>query len=157
MDKGNTRNSDPNDIADELHRISFHNESEAQAHVYFNIMDSPKQDAETVFGTPEAELREELENSETIFEKAEKTIEISRSDKMPPSKKEKALADDGLLGEDEAEAYVHYGRLDDSNLVEELGKPVSRIEQEKERAEKIIEKAYELTEFRGEYKGFQVA
>jgi hypothetical protein len=114
MDKGNVRNSDPNDIADELHQISYHDESQAQAYVYFKIMGPSKQDAETVFGTPEAKLKEELESAETVFEKAEKTIEISRSDKMPPSKKEEALADGCLLGEDEAEAHVHYGRLDDT-------------------------------------------
>jgi len=65
-------------------------------------------------------------------------IRYATIDSQPQIKEE--LADESLLGEDKAEAHVHYGRLDDSRLVEELGKPMSRIEPAKERADKIIEK-----------------
>lgn len=156
MDKGNGRNSDPNDIADELFQISLHDEREAKAYIYFVIMDPPKQDAETVFGIPEDELRKELENAETKFEKADETISVLQDDKTS-GKKAAELANVGLLSEDEAKACIHSDRLDDSALVDFLNKPMSRIEQDKERAQEKIDRAYQLMDFRDEYKGFQIA
>ncbi|WP_137290656.1 hypothetical protein [Natronorubrum halophilum] len=75
MVKGNVRNSDPKDIADELFHIGLHGEDEAKAYVYFFITDPPKQDAETVFNTPE----EELEKAEALFSRAKKTIKVSNN------------------------------------------------------------------------------
>ncbi|ELZ12033.1 hypothetical protein C478_10543 [Natrinema thermotolerans DSM 11552] len=156
MDKGNVRNSDPNDIADELAQIGLHTEREAKAHVYFSIMDPPKQDAETVFGIPEAELNEELENAEAKFTVADMTIDVL-NDERTSGKKVTMFANVGLLSEDEAKAYVHSDRLDDSNLMEYLGESMSRIEQRNERAQEKIKRAYRLTDFRDEYKGVQIS
>ncbi|TYL40178.1 hypothetical protein CV102_00935 [Natronococcus pandeyae] len=155
MKRENVHNSDPTDIADELVQIGFHSEREANAFVYFVIMDPPKQDAGTVFNISEDELEDELESAEALFKQAEKTIEVSNNVEKPGERVD-TLIGAGLLSEAEVEAYIHSDRLDDSALVDFLDEPVSIVEQNKERAEEKIDRAHQLMRFRDKYSGFQI-